>query len=311
MRILFIFIDGVGLGDDHPANPFVFAETPKINHLLEGRNLTGAAAGFKSGEASLLALDASLGVDGLPQSATGQTAIFTGCNAPAYLGRHLNGFPDQRLRKLLATRGIFRQLQKRNYKAFFANAYRPPFFDLLRRGLPGDYYSCSTLITYYGRLKFNSLDELVDGKALYMDVTNEILRRMGYDLPAITPESAAERLLRLSRAYDFTLFEYFLSDLAGHMSDKDEAVKVISVIDQFIGRLVELLNPQDELLIVTSDHGNLEDLSTGDHTTNPVPLLLAGNRLMRERVCNSARDITDIAPSLLRSLAGKDDENAD
>jgi 2,3-bisphosphoglycerate-independent phosphoglycerate mutase len=303
LRLLFIFIDGVGLGLEQPDNPFYTTETNGISAILGGRRLTVSAAGFCGEQASLCSLDATMGVPGLPQSATGQAAIFTGLNAPAHLGSHLNGFPDHKLRKLLAAKGLFRQLKSNHHKVIFANAYRPPFFDLLRRGLLGNHYSCSTLITYYGGLPFFSLSDLVAGRALFMDITNDILQKMGFDVPLITPEEGAGRLLAISNNYDFTLFEYFLSDLAGHMADQSEAKRVIQILDRFIGTLAAKINFDDTMLIIASDHGNLEDLSNRVHTLNKVPALLVGNRDLRLQLQPEMHDLTDLLPAFKKALA--------
>ena len=298
MRLLFIFIDGLGLGKDEQDNPFFFAGTPGISRILEGKQLTADSASYSGAFATLKGLDATLGIPGLPQSATGQASIFTGVNAAAYIGSHLNGFPNQKLRRLLAAKGLFRHLKSHGYKVIFANAYRPPFFDLLRRGLPGNRYSCSTLITHYGGLPFYDLRDLEIGRALYMDITNDILKRMGFEVAQISPEEGAERLLKISNNYDFCLFEYFLSDLAGHMADRSEANRIVSILDRFIGRLGDLVNPRETLIIITSDHGNLEDLSSGDHTFNQVPALLIGNTELRTVLHPSLYDLTDFLPMI-------------
>ncbi len=303
MRLLFIFIDGVGLGKDHPSNPFVGTETPRITDILDGKNLTVKAVGSVGSRASLVGLDATLGVQGLPQSATGQASIFTGVNAAAFLGTHLNGYPETRLRSLLSAKGIFRQLRKQYHKVIFANAYRPQFFQMLRRGLPGKRYSCSTLITYYGGLPFYTLNDIKKGRALYMDITNDILLQMGYDVPSITPEEGASRLLEISRNYDFCLFEYFLSDLAGHTADQSEASRVITILDRFIGTLADQNNPSETLILVSSDHGNLEDLSSQVHTYNQVPALLIGDAELRLHIEPGLNDLTDLLPAICKTLA--------
>ncbi len=305
MRLLFIFVDGVGLGRDQPDNPFIHSETPGISGILDGRRLTADPAPYCGLKASLIGLDAAMGVSGPPQSATGQASIFTGINAAAYFGSHLNGFPDQKLRRLLAVKGIFRRLRGKGYRVTFANAYRPPFFDLLRRGLPGNRYSCSTLITYYGGLPFYNLRDLENGKALYMDITNDILQRMGFAVSPISPEEGAERLHKISRNYDFSLFEYFLSDLAGHMADQSEAGRVIAILDRFIGKLADLINPRETMVIVASDHGNLEDLSSGDHTLNQVPALLIGDLELRKVLHPGLNDLTDLLPAVQIVLGWK------
>jgi 2,3-bisphosphoglycerate-independent phosphoglycerate mutase len=302
LRLLFIFIDGLGLGKSEPVNPFYGMATPGLSALLDGKDFVADSAGYGGLKASLLSLDATLGVNGLPQSATGQASIFTGINAAAYLGGHLNGFPDQKLRRLLAVKGIFRQLKRKGYKVTFANAYRPPFFELLQRGLPGNRYSCSTLISYYGGLNFYDLEDLKTGRALFMDITNDMISRMGFEVPLITPEEGAARLSVIARNYDFTLFEYFLSDLAGHMADLSEARRVIAILDRFLGALVETVDFRDTILLVTSDHGNLEDLTTRNHTMNKVPALLVGNKKKRDEVTPGLRDITSISDAVYKIL---------
>ena len=302
MRLLFIFIDGVGLGTNEPGNPFADMETPGLAAILDGRSLTDDSAGYSGPRASLMGLDATLGIPGLPQSATGQASIFTGINAAALLGGHLNGFPEQKLRILLAEKGLFRQLKSKGFRVLFANAYRPHFFEHLQRGLPGNRYSCSTLITYYGGLPFHSLNDLKAGRALYMDITNDILQRMGFDVPLITPEDGAVRLAGISRGYDFCLFEYFLSDLAGHMADQAEAGRVIGILDRFLAALSEEVDPENTMLVVTSDHGNLEDLSRRDHTRNRVPALLIGDAGLRRFLKPGLNDLTDILPAVQAAL---------
>lgn len=305
MRLLFIFIDGVGLGKRDSSNPFYFSDTPNIIDILEGRQLTEQAIGFNGSQTALLGLDATLGVPGFPQSATGQASIFTGTNAALLLGKHLNGFPNKKLRRLIATKGIFKQLKEDRFQVNFANAYRPTFFELLQRGLPGCRYSCSTLITYYGDLTFYSIDDLREGRALYMDITNEILLTMGYDIPVISPEEGAHRLAEISSNFDFCLFEYFLSDLAGHLGDRSEASRIVNTLDRFIGSLVTDIDQDETVLVVTSDHGNLEDLSCRGHTKNLVPALITGNSEMRNMMFSSLNKLTDLLPVVQKVLSRK------
>ncbi|MFO7951323.1 MAG: peptidase [Bacillota bacterium] len=301
MRLIFIFVDGIGLGRPGNDNPFVFSETAGLSDLLEGEHLTKEKKGFIGSKATLLGVDATLGISGLPQSATGQTALFTGINAAYYLGNHLRGFPNGPLRNIIAEHSIFRQLKKMGCQVAFINAYRPPFFDLLKHGLPGNRYSCSTLITYYGGLRFQGIEDIKSGKALYMDITNEVLQRLGFAVTMISPEKGAKRLIQISRDYDFCLFEYFLSDLAGHLGDRNEARRVISILDRFIGRVAELINQDEEMILISSDHGNLEDLSSRNHTYNEVPVLLVGDHNARNKF-NHINSLVDILPGIKEVL---------
>ncbi len=300
-----MFIDGVGLGADAAENPFFALRTPGLDSILDGRRFTAETVGYSGNKATLLGLDATLGVPGLPQSATGQASIFTGINAPAYLGGHLNGFPNFKLRGLLALKGIFKRLRQIGYRVCFANAYRPQFFDLLAKGLPDHHYSCSTLVTYYGGIKFFSMDDLFNGRAIYMDITNNLLKYQDYELPQITPEEGAMHLANLSRKYDFCLFEYFLSDLAGHHADQDQVEQVVDTLDRFIGTLALNVATDDTFLMVCSDHGNLEDNAVNDHTCNPVPLLMIGNPDLRRLIGDKTENLTHLLAGVEKGLSWK------
>lgn len=301
MQVLLIFIDGVGLGSPAQENPFFYTDTPFLKALFRGKPLTGEVKGFHDGRVTLQGIDAQLGVKGLPQSATGQASIFTGLNAPGRLGYHLNGFPNADLRALLAKEGLFAALRQEGYSCSFLNAYRPAFFEKLREGLPGHLYSVSTLITYYGGLPFYRLEDIESGKALFMDLTNELLNSLGFSVPEITPEEAGKRLVEMGNRFDFSLFEYFLSDRAGHLADREEAGKVVRTLDRFLGAAAASLDPGRMMLIVTSDHGNIEDLSHGRHTLNEVPVLLMGAEDVRRRAAPLLHDLTDILP-VIRTL---------
>src|SRR5512141_1508082 len=95
MRVLFFFMDGIGLGENNQGiNPFANAKMPNLNTLLDGRSLFKESAPFHGEHASLVAVDPNVGVDGLPQSATGQAMLLTGINIPAELGYHYGPKPD-------------------------------------------------------------------------------------------------------------------------------------------------------------------------------------------------------------------------
>ena len=84
MKVAFLFIDGVGIkppAADNPVNPEV---CPALCRLIEHHGKP---------------IDACLSMPGLPQSATGQATMFTGVNAPVFMGRHCEGFPGPSLRK--------------------------------------------------------------------------------------------------------------------------------------------------------------------------------------------------------------------
>ena len=84
MRVLFIFLDGIGLGENNlETNPFSRARMPNLSRLLNGRALVKESAPFHGEQASLVGVDPNVGVRGLPQSASGQAILLTGKNIPA------------------------------------------------------------------------------------------------------------------------------------------------------------------------------------------------------------------------------------
>ncbi len=123
MSVLMIFIDGIGIGEfDKDRNPFARFPSPLFPEFISHSN--GAVA-F---DGQVVPTDPTMGVKGLPQSATGQTALLTGVNSAKALDRHLSGFPTVTLRKILAEESIFLQLQKAGKTATFANAFSPRYF---------------------------------------------------------------------------------------------------------------------------------------------------------------------------------------
>jgi hypothetical protein len=303
---IFVFVDGVGAGAPEPAtNPLARGD------FLLSRFGDGSGSPLpRSGRWALA--DACLGVPGRPQSATGQSTILSGENAPAALGAHLLGFPSARLRAWLEPRSVFRALAADGRSAAFANAYPvahlralgleadgEPEFDLaaLRRRARA---SATTVAFAAGGGRFRTWGEARDGRALTADVTGTRANRFGARLPPRTPEQAAAVLIDLARGHDLTLFEFFETDEAGHARSMEQGLEVLGRLDRFLRALVEALEDVDAL-VVASDHGNLEDLSSRNHTRNPVPVLGFGTAAPRVA---EVRDLTGIAP-LLRSLAAE------
>lgn len=287
VRALMVFIDGLGIGErDREKNPMARAATPWFSFFQDG-------VGDLSDPSPLLrSADASLGVEGIPQSATGQTALFTGINAARLLGRHVNGFCTRELGAVLEGHSLFARLLKMGKRPTFANAYTPPFFEGKMR-----FQSVTTAALSGAGLPFRSLDDLREGKALYQDFTNRILEERGYQVPLFSPQEAGRVLAEIATQYDFTLYEYFQTDIAGHSQDMERCRREIEKIDAFIGSILGHLDLKSTCLIVISDHGNMEDLSTSGHTANPVPALLWG--WGRKAMASRITSIADVTPALL------------
>jgi 2,3-bisphosphoglycerate-independent phosphoglycerate mutase len=304
MRVLFMFLDGVGLGaDDSLVNPLARAEIPNLRRLLGGQKMLASLAPYQGQRASLRAIDANLGVNGLPQSATGQTALLTGVNVPAALGYHYGPKPNSEIAAFLQAGGIFGELTRAGKRAALLNAYPPGYFQGVASGRR-IYSSIPLAVTKAGLSLFN-MDDLIAGRAISADFTGQGLReRLGQsDVPALTPIEAGARLAELSKNHDFAFFEYWMSDYAGHGQDMDAAVHLLELADTVLGGLLEVWNDDEGLILLTSDHGNLEDLSTRRHTANPVPLLLIGNKKAR-RLFDGVTDLAGVAPAIKKAILG-------
>jgi 2,3-bisphosphoglycerate-independent phosphoglycerate mutase len=301
MTVLFIFLDGVGLGTDNPfINPFVRAEMPNLQKLLGGQRLLASTAPFNDERASLYALDASLGVPGLPQSATGQAVLLTGRNVPAEIGYHYGPKPDPATAAHLQDGGLFGELTRAGKRAALVSAYPPGYFHGINSGRR--LYSSIPLAVVKAGLSLFTIDDLLAERAISADFTAQGWReRMNLpDIPVLTLPEAGARLAALSKIYDFAFFEYWLTDYAGHGQDMDDALRLLTQFDVVLGGLLEAWDDQN-LILITSDHGNLEDLSTRRHTANPVPLLLVGSPAARESFHNLV-DLIGVTPAILRVL---------
>jgi hypothetical protein len=286
--VLLLFVDGVGLGEPDPdKNPLLRARLTRLR-LAEGLPAPDPAA-------ILVPTDACLGVPGLPQSATGQTSILAGVNAPATVGRHINGYCTKSLAALLDGQTVFSRVKAAGGNVTYANAFTPCFLEK-----PPRFLSVSTVAITQAGLRLRTLEDLARGEALFHDFTNRLLPERGYYLPPITPREAGARLAAITRAHAFTMYEHFLTDLAGHAQDMARAVEVIENLEGLLDSLLAHLDLSANLVILTSDHGNFEDLSTKRHTVNPVPTLLWGKGAAE--FATAIRDLSNIAPTILRHL---------
>jgi len=301
--IWFVFVDGLGIGGRDESNPLYVGDFPFFREMFS-RNTRY--------------MDPIMGVEGVPQSATGQTAIFTGYNAPKYLGVHKEGFPCSRLGGIIKKESLFRKIMEAGHSPTFANGYITDDLELLARQR---FVSVTTLMTMTTEKKVRGLDMLAAGNAVFHDITNEtivngdvmsgrrekLLKRFGYEIDEalmsaiseITPEKAAENLLRLGKGHDFVLFEFFRTDAAGHLQDMEFALDILSTLERFLKALVRGVDLKRHTFILTSDHGNIEDLSFPGHTHNPVPFTVVGKG---EKYVRDVKYLYDITPWIMENI---------
>jgi len=303
MAVIFVFVDGIGLGPSGPQNP-LDANWPALQRLAGGQRWTDALQPRFDDHMTVTAVDATLGVPGLPQSGTGQAALFSGKNGPKLAGRHYGPYPHSQTRDALRQHNLFARVQRLHVPfaepAAFANGYPDRFFSYAARR---NRWTVTTRCCLDADVRIRTTADVRTGEALTADLTGLAWREdLGLDVPLRTPAAAGEQLAAIASEHACTVFEYFLTDKAGHARDADRARGVLYDVDQFVGALLRALDPTKDLLAVCSDHGNLEDLSIKTHTRHPVPLLAwgAGATSFAE-----AAAITDVTPALVAAVTAQ------
>ncbi|RMH69735.1 MAG: peptidase [Gemmatimonadetes bacterium] len=286
MSILFLFFDGVGIGVNDPrVNPLARTPSRFLSHFLDD-TLRSPYGG------RVVPTNATLGVAGVPQSATGQTTLFTGVNASQVVGKHISGFPTQPLRELLNEYNLLKALHNRAQRVCFANCYTEDYFK--RRKI---WYSATTWCILSSGARHFMLDDLKQDRGVSHDFTNAFLNEFGYDVPLRTPEKAGQILGNLLADHDLVLFEHILTDKISHRKSFEMAQDLIQTIDRFFDGVFETVDLNQHTILFSSDHGGFEDLSHGKHTTNPVLTLIWGKD--QDRLARRIHSIQDITPAII------------
>jgi len=295
--VLLFFIDGLGIGTRGPFNP------------LDNLNDAAPLAVFQNEtplpflDGVVVPTDPRLGVEGRPQSASGQTTILTGVNAPLQLGYHKQGFPNKPLLEIINAHSVFRQLREAGAGPItFANAYTDGFFTERPRWI-----SATTAAVEAAGLTFRTVADLKSDSAVFMDFTNRILIERGVDVSERTEEEAAVVLARIATENRFTLYEYFITDKVGHEQDMSKAKTILTSLARFIRELLVRLDLERTTVILTSDHGNIEDLSSRNHTLHAVPTIIWGSQ--REQIAARIQTLADITPAIVELLATTKQKN--
>jgi hypothetical protein len=302
MSFLFLFLDGVGIGSNNEkSNPFADVHMPNLEFILGGRLLTDILqpTPITTKRATFLAIDACLGVSGRPQSASGQATILTGKNIPLMIGQHYGPKPSADIKVILEENNLFSDLYRSGKRVSFLNAFPDEYFIAINSGrrIPG----AIAMAAIAAGIPLNTVQDLHEGKAISADFTAQGWRQhLNYkNTPILTPIQAGYRLSELSKNYDFTFFEYWLSDYAGHKRDMISARDLLITFDQVLSGLLSTWDDDQGLILITSDHGNMEDLSIRNHTRNPVPAILIGSGKFREKFSRNLGKLTDIYPAII------------
>lgn len=137
--------------------------------------------------------------------------------------------------------------------------------------------------------------------------------------PEMRAKEIADRVMTAmeEESYDFILVNFANADMVAHTGNYEAAVSAIKIVDEQIGRISKTVLEQDDILIITSDHGNAERLfnpKTGEpetkHDPNPVPVYLIANEFKREKNLKEIENseatpiglLSDIAPTILELM---------
>ena len=300
-HLLFLFLDGVGLGEGDPdRNPLCAARMPVLTALL-GKGWYLRKGGRIVGErASLAPTDACLGVPGRPQSATGQATLLTGLNVPKEVGGHFGPKPTPEIANLVRNGNLFSRVISLGGSALFMNPYPPGFFQGIFSGRR--LLSAVQLAVQSSGLELLTHHDLMAGRAVSPDFTGEGWRqKLGYsETPQLSLEEAGYRMARLTQSHSLVFFDYWLTDLCGHRQDFKGAVELLERLDRVLGGILSVWDWSAGAILVTSDHGNLEDVAISNHTLNPVPTIAIGKD--HELLTANVQSLLDITPSVLRFL---------
>jgi hypothetical protein len=210
------------------------------------------------------------------------------------LGEHYGPRPDARIRAILEESSIFRRLVTAGHPAFFCNAYPQCYFDVIHSGRRR--LSAVPYAAVCGGQRLLTHTDLEAGLGLAADFTNQAWRdELGYaNTPVYPPGAAGAQLWQIAQPYDFLFFEHWMTDVYGHDQALAPAIAMLQRFDAFLGGLLAVADPASTLIIVASDHGNVEDCRHGKHTTNPALSLLIGAGA--EGYADRLHALTDFVP---------------
>ena len=284
-HLLFVFVDGIGLGEDAAAQPLCHCRHPCLRRP-PWRVTDGSTSYLYGCRRALWQTRCPLGGNGL--TAIGYwTNQFTHrkkrCCAHGQALRTLSGAYGQR------TTGERRTLFHDLPHSVLANVYPPKFTERAR-------LNAVVYAAVQAGVTLRNFDDYQQGRAISADLTGDYLAKH-VGSPAKTPFVMGQQLAKLAQAQPFTMFDFWLSDEAGHRWSLAEAVTLVSRLDTF---LAGVLSARDNLtVLLTSDHGNLEDKTRKTHTLADVPLIVVGKGAP---AFADAASLTDIAPAVRRYL---------
>ncbi len=126
--------------------------------------------------------------------------------------------------------------------------------------------------------------------------------------PEMSAKPVAEALAAAVRSgrYDFAIVNVANPDMVGHTGVFDAALRAMRATDDAVGIVVDAVLAAGGCVLLTADHGNVEELAFPDgslntqHSTNPVPVAFITSEPGQWALCDGA--LADIAPTILELL---------
>jgi 2,3-bisphosphoglycerate-independent phosphoglycerate mutase len=277
MQIAWLMLDGVGLreNNDFEGNPFHQLDLPTLKKL----GITTPIFTLQP-EMTTKPIDANLEIAGLPQSGTGQTTILTGINAAQKLGFHHGPWVSPSLKPILE-QNILKQIGDIR----LANHYPERYLEALASK----------------KQKLNAIAT----SALSAGATLENQHGLGispllrqWEQPTNENQITEWAIKFMASTSNITILDLWWTDSVGHEMNLDEAQALALRLEQFCAKCLEHQNPET-LFLITSDHGNFEDLRVKTHTRNPVPLAAIGKGAPHFAQVSS---LIDIAKAVLATI---------
>ncbi len=255
--LIWLALDGVGHPLDAPAGSVWEQDLPTLRPLIDAGR----------------ALDATLGVPGLPQSGTGQTCWLTAQDAVQAMGEHFGPHPGPTLQKLLRARSLPVALSAAGGRCALVNFYAPQY--LQAASGPRNRMGCFPFSFRAAGLPLNP-----PGLPLLRASLG-----LNYESPwtpfqTLSEVTAAGRALgAAAQGWDVLVADLWFSDVLGHLGRPDPEARLLQAGRDYLRRLDTLLLgllDSGVRVVLSSDHGNFENLQVKSHTTARVPFAGAG-----------------------------------
>jgi 2,3-bisphosphoglycerate-independent phosphoglycerate mutase len=127
-------------------------------------------------------------------------------------------------------------------------------------------------------------------------------------VPELSLAQVADEVLRgIEKQYDLIVTNFANGDVIGHTANNPAKIKCAEIVDAHLGQVVKAALAADYLVLVTADHGNLEQMTNPDetphvaHTANLVPFILMDPR-SSSTVSPREGKLADLAPTILSAI---------